>query len=149
MLIYLDNCCYNRPYDDKSLLTINLESQAKLYIQAKIREGAYELVTSYMLHYEVCHTPEINRRHAILQFIEEQSSLHVGDEWKKTVEENAQDIMATGVKFKDACHVASAILSHCVYFITTDKRLLKYHSDKITIINPVDFVMLMEAKNGQ
>ena len=29
MRIYLDNCCYNRPYDDKSLLTNNLESQAE------------------------------------------------------------------------------------------------------------------------
>ena len=127
MLIYLDNCCYNRPYDDKSLMSINLESQAKLYIQAKIKEGMYDLVTSYMLYYEIYHIPEISRRQAILQFIEEHSSLYVGDEWKKTVEENAKGIMATGVKFKDACHVASAILSHCAYLITTDKRLLKYH----------------------
>ncbi len=120
-----------------------------LYIQSKIKDGVYELVTSYMLYYEVFQTPDIVRRQAILQFIEEQSLLYVGDEWKKTVEENAQDIMATGVKFKDACHVASAILAHCVYLITTDKRLQKYHSDRITVINPVDFVMRMEANYEQ
>ena len=28
MLIYLDNCCYNRPYDDQSYMRINLETQA-------------------------------------------------------------------------------------------------------------------------
>ena len=84
-----------------------------------------------------------------MQFIEAHSILHVGEEWKKTVESNAQNIIATGVKFKDACHVASAILAHCVYLVTTDKRLLKYHSDAITIINPVDFVMLMEANYEQ
>ena len=33
MLIYLDNCCYNRPYDDQSYMRINLETQAKLHIQ--------------------------------------------------------------------------------------------------------------------
>jgi predicted nucleic acid-binding protein len=27
--IYLDNCCFNRPYDDQAYLTIRLESEAK------------------------------------------------------------------------------------------------------------------------
>jgi len=27
--IYLDNCCYNRPYDDQSQLKVSLEAQAK------------------------------------------------------------------------------------------------------------------------
>lgn len=33
MLIYLDNCCYNRPYDNQSYVSIFIESQAKLFIQ--------------------------------------------------------------------------------------------------------------------
>ena len=37
MKVYLDNCCYNRPYDDQSYLRISLESQAKLYVQHLIR----------------------------------------------------------------------------------------------------------------
>ena len=47
MRIYLDNCCYNRPYDDQSQLRISLESQAKLYVQELIREDKFELVASY------------------------------------------------------------------------------------------------------
>ncbi len=35
MRIYLDNCCYNRPYDDLSQLTVSLEAQAKLFIQTR------------------------------------------------------------------------------------------------------------------
>ena len=31
--IYLDNCCYNRPYDDQSEPRVYLESQAKMLIQ--------------------------------------------------------------------------------------------------------------------
>ena len=50
--IYLDNCCYNRPYDDQSQTRINEEAKAKLFVQEQIREGAFELVTSYMLLYE-------------------------------------------------------------------------------------------------
>lgn len=29
MRIYLDNCCYNRPYDDQSHILIYLETQRK------------------------------------------------------------------------------------------------------------------------
>jgi len=36
--IYLDNCCYNRPYDDQTQLRIELETKAKLFIQQKITE---------------------------------------------------------------------------------------------------------------
>jgi hypothetical protein len=30
MKIYLDNCCFNRPFDDQSHLRIRLEAEAKL-----------------------------------------------------------------------------------------------------------------------
>ena len=48
--------------------------------------------------------------------------------------------MKTGVKMKDAYHVACAIHASCDCFLTTDDRILKYHTDEIEIINPVDFV---------
>ena len=52
MKIYLDNCCFNRPYDDQSQMRIHLETQAKLHIQDLIKSRQIELVTSYMLEYE-------------------------------------------------------------------------------------------------
>ena len=52
MRVYLDNCCYNRPYDDQSQLTISLETQAKLQIQKMIKNDELELVSSYMLRKE-------------------------------------------------------------------------------------------------
>lgn len=57
----------------------------------------------------------------------------------------ANKIMETGVKYKDACHVASAIIAECDYLISTDKRLLKYKSDKIKLVNPIEFVGEMEG----
>ena len=41
--IYLDNCCYNRPYDDQSQIRISLETQAKLYIQNLVKDKQIEL----------------------------------------------------------------------------------------------------------
>ena len=51
--VYLDNCCYNRPFDDQSKLVINIESIAKLYIQSMILIGKLELVWSDILEYEI------------------------------------------------------------------------------------------------
>lgn len=46
--VYLDNCCYNRPYDDQTQLRILLEAQAKIYIQGMIRNDELELDFSYI-----------------------------------------------------------------------------------------------------
>ena len=145
MRIYLDNCCYNRPYDDLSQLTVSLEAQAKLFIQNKIKNGEYELATSEILRYEVANCPAEIRRAVINDFIEKHSSVHVGSDSTPKVRKMAREIMETGVKYKDACHVASAIIAECDYLISTDKRLLKYKSDKLKLVNPIEFVGEMEG----
>ena len=145
MRIYLDNCCYNRPYDDQTNVTNSLETQAKLVIQNLIRVGKYELGVSYMLYYEVDNSPYKAQTNVIRKFIQDHASIYVGDEVEKEVEDKVTEIQHTGVKYKDACHIASAILSGCEYFITTDKRLLKYKTDEIKLVNPVDFVSETEG----
>ena len=37
--VYLDNCAYNRPFDDQSDIRIRLESEAKLFIQEQIKDN--------------------------------------------------------------------------------------------------------------
>ena len=36
--IYLDNCVFNRPFDEQTSIRIKLETEAELYIQNKIFE---------------------------------------------------------------------------------------------------------------
>ena len=146
MRIYLDNCCYNRPYDDQSQIRVSLEAQAKLHIQDLIQEKRLELVTSYMLRYECGQNPYEMRRKAIMQFIDIHTMAYVGVERKNTIEAMAAEIMRTGIKFKDACHVASAIYAKCAYFISTDMRLLKYKTDKIKMVTPIEFIT--ETEDG-
>ena len=62
---------------------------------------------------------------------------------KDTVENIAGDIISTGVGFADAIHVACAVVAACQFFITTDKRLLKYKRNDITIISPIDFIQMI------
>ena len=146
MKIYLDMCCYNRPYDEQSQLKVAMETQSKLYIQNLIKEKRLELITSYMLRYECSNNPFEMRRNTILDFIHKNTFAYVGEERKEDIEVKATEIMRTGVKFKDACHVASAIYAGCEYFISTDMRLLKNKTDEIKMVTPIEFVTEMESE---
>jgi len=37
--LYLDNCCFNRPFDDQSQMLVRLETEAKLFIQEGIKRA--------------------------------------------------------------------------------------------------------------
>jgi hypothetical protein len=66
--LYLDNCSFNRPYDDQLLLKNYLESEAKLYIQKEILNGTYELVWSYIMDYEISFNPFSDRKNQITKW---------------------------------------------------------------------------------
>jgi predicted nucleic acid-binding protein len=141
MRIYLDNCCFNRPFDDQTQKRIQLETIAKLYIQNQIRKGVFELVWSYMNDYENGKNPYIEQKNAIQ--IWENIAKHICQSsdiiWQKGME-----IEKLGIGAKDALHIVCAIESKCDYFITTDKVLLKRKIDEICIINPIEFIMRTE-----
>ena len=86
MRIYLDNCSYNRPYDDQSQIRIYLETQAKLHIQDMIRKGDLELVTSYVLDYENDRNRSLQKKMAIERFIKEYTSVYVSDSRRNEIE---------------------------------------------------------------
>lgn len=68
MKVYLDNCCFNRPYDDQSRLRIRLEAEAKMRIQEEIRNGIFKLVWSYILDYENSKNPFRERKEQITKW---------------------------------------------------------------------------------
>ncbi len=144
MKIYLDNCCFNRPYDDQTQIRISLETQAKLYIQDLIKEKKIELVTSYILWYENSQNPYETKRVAISEFIQKNSTEYIDAEKNDEIKLKAEEIMKTGIKMKDAYHVACAIYSSCDCFLTTDNRLLKYYTSEIQMLNPIDFIRRLE-----
>jgi hypothetical protein len=66
--LYLDNCSFNRPYDDKSVLKNYLESEAKMYIQEEILNETYELAWSYIMDYEISLNPFLDRKNQIIKW---------------------------------------------------------------------------------
>ena len=142
MRLYLDNCCFNRPFDDQTQLKISLESQAKLAVQDMILKGKHSLIWSYILEYENMNNPFELRKDSI-------------GKWKDLAEKNilandeiiklAEALVKKGLKPKDALHIACASYADCDYFITTDAGILKKHIEVIKTINPIDFISETEV----
>lgn len=144
--VYLDNCSFNRPYDDQTQERIYLETISKLYIQKLIKEEKLDLVWSFILDYENSMNPYEMRRESIKKF-SYRCTEYVDYTKKSEILNAARDIIITGIKEKDAMHVSCAIYTNCDYFITTDDRLLKLKRDDIIMIDPMMFVKEMEG-NG-
>ncbi|MBQ6909074.1 MAG: hypothetical protein IJQ63_05990 [Synergistaceae bacterium] len=142
--IYLDNCCLNRPFDDQSQIKIELETRAKIYIQQLIKDDKLEMVTSFMLRFENSVNPFDIRRDAISDFINKYSSQFIGSDKLPELNDKISEIKKSGIKQKDAVHIACAIFAGCSYLLTTDKRMLNFKSCDIKIINPVDFILELE-----
>jgi len=147
MLIYLDICCFNRPFDDQSDLLVRLQTEAKLYVQEMIRCGSLSLIWSSVMELENAANPDMNRKLAV-------------GEWKKIgfvdvpVSRRVEDIAGTlariGVKPMDALHAACAMEAEAEYFLTTDKALLRKMAkyDHLRVVDPVDFIrVLKETQN--
>lgn len=141
--IYLDNCCFNRPFDDKENINIRLESIAKLHIQKLIREGKLELAWSYLLESENDQNPFFDKKISIAAWkdiaiinIEETEELLL----------KSEEYSNLGIKALDSIHIACAYFTNCQYFLTTDKGILKksHFISDVKILNPIDFLSNLE-----
>lgn len=137
--VYLDNCCFNRPFDDQQQLRIRLETESKLAIQQYVLDKKLELAWSYMLDFENVANPfELRRihieswhRHAIADVSENPAIL-----------EQAEALARLGLRNKDALHVACAMAMRCDYFLTTDDRILHKAGsiNAIAVSDPINFI---------
>ena len=143
MKIYLDNCMFNRPFDDQSQIRIRLETEAKLYIQSMIKNKSIALIWSYILDFENAQNPHDERRKSVSMW---RNLATIDIEETPRLLEKAREFLTYGIKTKDALHLASAIEGNADYFLTTDDRLLSKarKNNMIKVINPVDYIKELE-----
>ena len=67
MVVYLDACCLNRPFDEQSQVRVCLEAQAVTLVLARVAAGEVALVTSDALAYEVARGRDPDRRARIAE----------------------------------------------------------------------------------
>jgi predicted nucleic acid-binding protein len=144
--VYLDNCCYNRPVDNQLQLSVQLETQAKFWIQDLIKDDKVALIVSFFSLFENNANKNIEKAKYIAEFLE-YASIYIDETYLAEVQSLRDEIMLTGIKHKDAIHLAAAIIANADYFITTDKRLLSYKSERINPINPIEFIRIWEEQN--
>ena len=116
-----------------------------MQIQSLVKAQKLQLVSSFILDYENSCNPYTDRKSAITKFLNDNVFDYVGSDKSDAIAINAKKIMATGVKMKDACHIACAELMNCDYLLSTDKRMLKYKSNSIKLINPIEFLNLISG----
>ena len=141
--LYLDNCCFNRPYDDQTQLKIELETKAKLFVQNLIVKKEVDLIWSYMLDYENSKNSFNQKRIAIQKW---QDFAIIDIDASVEIVKKCKTFEASGLKNADALHLACAIHAGCDYFLSVDKQLLKYTGTEIVVCDPVEFLRIWEGK---
>ena len=139
--LYLDNCCFNRPFDDQSQLLVRLETEAKLFVQRQIQEERIEIFWSAVLDFEIQQSPYRSRQETFDIFRRlSQTIVDIDDEIRRS----SLDFQKRGLMLVDSLHVACAVKAGCDYFITVDKRILNKAITEIKILNPIQFVQFHE-----
>ena len=137
MRVYLDNCCFNRPFDEQLSAIIRLETDAKLHVQDLIRSNELELCWSFVLDFENAANPfeEVRDRISLWK------NIAVADcDLSDDISQKAGQLMASGLRQMDASHIACAIHLNADCFLTTDKKILNKPITGIAILNPIDFL---------
>lgn len=146
--IYLDNCCFNRPYDDQNFISIKIETQAKIAIQEKIKNNSIDLCWSYILDFENTNNPFLERRMEIIKW---KALASYDIEENQNILNNMNKLILLGFKPLDSLHISCAMELRCDYFLTVDKGILKRSikiSESIEILSPIDLILKLEDENN-
>jgi predicted nucleic acid-binding protein len=149
MLIYLDVCCLNRPFDDQSQGRIHLESEAVLTVLFSCERGKWQLLNSEAIEFEISAIPDRERKKrvaALIALAREKTKLD------EKIKFRARELERIGFKAYDALHLACAEYGDAEVFLTTDDMLLRKakrskNKLKITVENPV--LWLMEVTKSE
>lgn len=142
MIIYLDTCCYNRPFDDRSNIKNYLEREAVLLVMQMAFDGNYQIVGSEILEKEMSMISDRRKRriveilyHSIVSDIIKTSD---------AAARRAKEIMkVSSIKAFDSLHLASAEAKPDV-LLTTDLKFIKAANrleTRIKVQNPISFLL--------
>lgn len=119
--VYLDNCVYNRPFDDQTNERIFIETRAFYIVIKWIEEGKIISIHSDALEYENALTSNPDRKGRV------KSYLSLAKEYVKLSEfsiKRANEIVTLGFRDMDALHIAMAEERKAHYFVTCDDGIV-------------------------
>lgn len=140
--LYLDNCCYNRPFDDLRQEKNNLEAQAIKLIIDKYWKDEFEIYTSDALVIEMNSIKDQIKKAKVLEVYNKLNLINIP--FSNNIIKRASELRQYNIKNMDSLHIAYAESSNIDYFITTDKLLINASSRanlNVKVINPISFIM--------
>jgi predicted nucleic acid-binding protein len=137
--IYMDVCCWNRPFDDQTQTRVHLEAEAVLAVVSEIERGDCLLLHSEVVDLEIANTPALKLRQRLQALIPRQ---HRYVRLEQKVSARALELEQRGFAGIDALHLACAESAGADVFLTTDDRLLRVavrHADflRVRVANPL------------
>ena len=140
MRIYLDNCCYNRPFDDQHQPRIVIETIEFLFLLSKAVDKEITIINSFVLEDENSKTPFVDRKDKISDLLKVASE-YVS--YSEKLENRAKEIEKCGIMAMDALHIACAEMAKADFFVTCDDVLVRKGKNNKENIN-VKMLSLME-----
>lgn len=140
--LYLDNCCYNRPFDDLTQEKVNLEASAIETIFRKHINKEIEIYKSMAIDFEISKINYENKRRQVEDLYDAIETIEIV--YSEEIKQRAVELRKYNIKDMDSLHLAFAESEDVDYFITTDRLLInasKRADLKIKVINPIEFIM--------
>lgn len=139
--IYLDNCCYNRRFDDQSQKRVHDEWEAIRAITCSPENRPYDIIGSDALRYEILNTRDPELREDLLTYY--RNSVIIELPLTDDVIVRAEQLRAqTTLKVLDSLHIAFAEAGDAIALLTTDERMIracKALELGVVVTNPVDY----------
>jgi predicted nucleic acid-binding protein len=120
--IYLDVCCYNRPFDDQTRDIIRLEAEAIIRILNDVQTNEYDVVGSEVIDYEISRMEDPEKKEKVEELVRIAKKYVMVDAAEVA---RASELARLGIGAFDALHLSCAEKSGADFFLTTDKRLLR------------------------
>lgn len=142
VIVYLDACCLNRPFDDQTQDRIHLEAEAILLILTRLEAVKWQWLGSEALDFEIGQTPDPQRRNRVKLLAAHAHRVVVIE---KLEVERAQQLVALGFQALDALHLACAESGAADVFLTTDDKLLRLAAVlseqlRVRVANPLAWI---------
>ena len=141
MKIYLDNCCYNRPFDDQTQERIHLENEAILAVLKRGQLRKDVIVGSAVLELEMERMRDERKKQKVKELYKV-ASVHIP--YTEKIRKRSQEIMEQSkIRTFDSLHIASAEGAGADVMLTTDDKLEKMAAGlelKVKVANPLRFI---------
>lgn len=140
MTIYLDNCCYNRPFDDQTQERIHLESEVILTILQRGQTGVYKIVGSSILDLEMERMHDEIKKQKVKELYKTANKYVY---YTEKIKKRSKELMRISkIHTFDSLHIASAEDAKADVLLTTDDKLEKMAERlelKVRVMNPLKF----------